>query len=195
MQEIAKFFASPYETVGFVTGIICIWYNTRGHMHGWPFAIISVSAYTVVFYQNKLYADMGLQLVYLVLSIYGWWQWKKSATENKIKPRNLPSKKHWIWISFVIGLLTISIGLTIKTYTDSDVPFLDAFTTSMSLVAQYLMGVKITQNWIIWIIADLVYVGLYAYKGLYLTTLLYVIITGLAFYGYWNWKKSSFAND
>ncbi|MBY0425015.1 MAG: nicotinamide riboside transporter PnuC [Cytophagales bacterium] len=188
-MELAKFFASPFETIGFITGIICIWYNTKGHMYGWPFAIISVSSYAVVFYESKLYADMSLQLVYLSLSIYGWWQWKKGAVNNKIKPRNLPSRISWLYVLGSIGIFTLAISFLIGNLTDSDVPWLDAFTTGSSLVAQYLMNIKITQHWIVWIVADIVYIGLYAYKELYLTTLLYIIITGLAVYGYFNWKK------
>jgi nicotinamide mononucleotide transporter len=191
MSEFFQLFASPFETVGFITGILCIWYNTKAHVYGWPLAIISVSSYFVVFFESKLYADMVLQIVYVILNIYGWWNWKKDADNNKIQPRNLPRKNNWILLGLIVIGLTLPIGFLLVKFTDSEVPFFDAITTSLSLVAQVLMGLKFTQNWIIWICADIMYIGLYFFKELYLTALLYLIFTGLAIYGFWSWNKLS----
>ena len=189
MSEGFHLSASPFEMVGFITGILCIWYNTKAHIYGWPLAIISVSAYFIVFYESKLYADMGLQIVYVILNIYGWWNWRKDTDHKKIKPRNFPNNTYWIGIGMIVIGLTLPIGIFLVNFTDSEVPFMDAFTTSLSFVAQILMGLKFTQNWIIWICADIIYVGLYTSKGLYLTAVLYFIFTGLAIYGLWSWKK------
>jgi nicotinamide mononucleotide transporter len=177
------------EWVGTITGFICIYLAAKENIWNWPVSIISVLAYTFIFFESKLYGDTLLQLYFLFTAFYGWYFWlkKKAAHERpieSIKPR------HWLIIVLSIAALTGLLGLFLDNYTDTDVPYIDGFCTAMSFVAQLLMTRKILQNWVIWIVVDICYVPLYLHKHLSLTALLYFVLIILAFIGYRDWKKT-----
>lgn len=180
---------NPLELIGFLTGIICVYLNVKENPLGWVFAILSVGIYFFIFYDSKLYADAGLQIFFMIVSIIGFLNWtsKNNKGENIKITTSTPQQLlvSAFAICFIFGIL---VGF-LKEYTDSDVPVLDAFTTSLSIVAQVLLGKKRIENWILWIIADIIYTGLYFYKGLYLTNVLYLILTILAVIGYLEWRK------
>lgn len=177
------------EIVGFITGLACVYLNTKENVWGWPIAMLSVVFYGIVFFNAKLYADAGLQAFFFVLCTYGLVQWLRKVDAHKalyISESNI-----FINVLGVVStlLLTIVLYYLLTSYTDSDLPMLDAFTTAMSIVAQFLLARKKIENWIYWTIANCVYVGLYIYKGLFLTAVLYFIYIFLAVYGYYEWKR------
>ncbi len=178
------------ELFGFITGLVCVYFNTKQNVWGWPVAMISVVIYGIVFFQSKLYADMGLQIFFFVLCAYGLYEWLTKDADNQ------PLKVSWNSITINVlalvstGILTSVLYFILTTYTDSDLPFWDSLTTAMSIVAQFLLARKKIENWIYWVVADIAYVGIYFYKGLMLTAVLYFVYVFLASYGFWEWKKS-----
>ncbi len=192
IPDIASWIIQNYiEVIAASLGLIAIYLQIKQKVIYWPVSIVLVSLYIAVYIKAKLYADMSLQLYYLVISFYGWYYWmfgQKKKEEKKI-PVTRASKKTLYWsliaaIAFFIGISQILIYLT-----DSDVPYLDAFTTSLSFIATWMLARKIIENWLIWVIVDAVSAGIYIYKGLYPTTVLFAVLTVLAVVGYLSWMK------
>jgi nicotinamide mononucleotide transporter len=179
---------SLIEVIGVITGLLCVWLAAINNIWNWPIAIISVGIYIYIFFFAHLYADMGLQVYFMVMNIYGWYYWaKKPADEAKI-PIVLIGRKELIWSILAIIVFTVILGTGLK-YTTASYPYLDSFCTACSLVAQIWLARKILENWLIWLFVDIVYVGVYILKELDLTALMYAIYVGLALYGYLDWKK------
>lgn len=180
---------SGLEWVGTISGFICIYLAAKENIWNWPVSIISVVAYSFVFYEHQLYGDTGLQLYFLATAFYGWYFWlRKKKADNK--PIVRLTGRQWLLTGAAIVLLTFLLSFYLKKYTDTDVPYADAFCTAMSFTAQLLMTRKILQNWILWIIVDICYVPLYFHKHLALTAVLYFVLIILAFTGYLDWKKT-----
>jgi nicotinamide mononucleotide transporter len=132
---------------------------------------------------------MSINAYYFAMSIYGWYKWTQKTDENHYIPIRHSTKKEKIYsLLLMISSYTI-LAYVLKNYTSSTVPYIDAFTTSMFFVGMWLMAKKIIDNWIYWIIADLITIPLYIYKGLTITAFQYLIFTGLAIAGYNAWKK------
>jgi nicotinamide mononucleotide transporter len=178
------------EIFGFMTGAVCVWLQVKENIWGWPIGIMNNLVYIAVFLSAKLYADTGLQVVYIVISLYGWWNWlhpapgKKKAAVRRIRLFEAVT----VAISIVAG--ATFLRWLLSHYTDSNVPFWDGTTTSISLAAQYMLGRKHLENWLVWIGVDVIYIGLYIYKHLYLTSFLYFIFLLMCIAGYVQWRKS-----
>jgi nicotinamide mononucleotide transporter len=179
------------EIFGFVTGIVCVYYNARENILGWVFAIISVSVYAIIFFQTKLYADFGLQLFFLWQSIYGLVLWQRKIVNKKAL--KISSLHYGTWLISVAATILIFFILyfILTGFTDASMPIFDSFTTALSIVASYLLAHKKIENWLYWLIADMVYVYIYIDRNLYITALLYLVYLGLATYGYMYWRKLS----
>jgi nicotinamide mononucleotide transporter len=178
------------EVLAVAFGIVSVWLSVRQNIWSWPTAIVNVLLYVLVFRREKLYSDMGLQVIYAILSVYGWYEWLHGGanrTQLKVSRWSLPLTSA---LAVVAALGTWQLGRFFATRTDAAFPFLDAGLTMTSLVAQYLMTRKVLENWLIWIAADVVYVGLFVYKGLRLTAGLYAVFLVLAAMGYLQWKRS-----
>ena len=176
------------EIIGVITGLACVYLAALNKILNWPIAIISVSIYIFIFFDAHLFADMGLQLYFLVMNIYGWYYWsRKSATEKKA-PVMLISRKEIILSVIAITIFTFILGSILK-YTTASFPFLDSFCTACSLVAQVFLARKVLENWLIWIFVDIIYVGVYIFKGLDLTAVMYAIYVAIALLGYIDWRK------
>jgi nicotinamide mononucleotide transporter len=183
------------ETIGVITGLLCVYLAARNNIWNWPIAIVSVTLYIFIFLDARLYADMGLQVYFLVMNIYGWYFWsRKPAIEIKA-PVVLITSRQIIFATTIIVIVTPSLGYTliklapILHYTPASFPYLDSFCTACSLVAQFYMARKILENWLIWICVDIIYVGVYIFKGLDLTAIMYAIYVAIALLGYIDWKK------
>jgi nicotinamide mononucleotide transporter len=178
------------EILGFITGALCVWLAARENIWNWPIGIANNIFYFVVFWRSKLYADACLQVVYLLISIYGWYKWahrdsaKHELSVTRVLLRNV------IILAAITSASTLILHGVLARYTDSTVPWGDGLTTAMSLTAQYMMSRKLLENWLLWITVDIIYVGLYTYKHLYLTAVLYAIFIGMCAYAHVNWKKS-----
>ncbi|HUQ82893.1 MAG TPA: nicotinamide riboside transporter PnuC [Gemmatimonadaceae bacterium] len=183
-------FANRWEILAVVFGIVSVYLSTREHIWSWPTALVNVALYFIVFFEAKLYADMGLQVVYFVLSLYGWYEWLYGG-ENRTELHVSRTSRALGVRLLVVGVASAAIlGTVLARFTDAALPYLDSATTSTSLVAQWMMTRKILENWIVWAVVDVVYVGMFIFKKLYLTAGLYAVFLVLAIMGYVQWKKS-----
>jgi len=178
------------EVLGVVFSLLYLFFSIRQNILLWPMGIISAVLYMVVFYQSKFYADMGLNGYYFIISIYGWILWGKS--ESKRGRELQVSRVKWK-LALILGLISVlaflMIGVILDRYTDSPIPYWDAFTTAVSFIATWMLARKILEHWILWIVVDAVSMGLYLYRGLYPTLILFAIYTTMAIIGYIEWKR------
>jgi len=183
--------ANYIELLGAVLGIVYIYYSIRQSILTWPTGLGTSLLYIIVFFQSKFYADMGLQFYYVFISIYGWYLWSRSNRENDSS--SLPVKRITLrWAIFATGSALMIFGIIfflLKYHTDSPVPLMDAATTALSIVATFMLARKILEHWLIWIVIDVVSAGLYIYKGLWPTAILFLVYTVMAFSGYKEWQK------
>ncbi len=180
------------ELFAALTGFIAIYFQIKAKPMYWPVSIINVLLYIIVFFESKLYAEITLQMYYLAISIYGWIFWTK--TNNSPQAAISSSSIKLLVILFIVFLILWSgMAYLLKNYTNTDVPYIDSFITSLSFIATYLLARKKIENWLIWIFVDAISIGLYYYKGLYLTILLFGTLTILAVVGYLSWKKKLYA--
>jgi nicotinamide mononucleotide transporter len=180
------------EWLGTITGALCVNLAAKENVLNWPIAIISVSIYIYIFYNAKLYGDTILQFYFLATCIYGWYYWTFGKTTNLAAERKVStlSNKNWLVIIVLQIVLSVVVGYLLDIKTDTDVPYIDGFCTVGSFIAQYLLTRKILENWIIWIVVDIVYIPLYIHKNLLATAVLYFIFLFIAAKGYIDWNKS-----
>jgi nicotinamide mononucleotide transporter len=178
------------EVAGAVTGIIAVWLTTRQKIWCWPVGIVSVLLYVLVFYQARLYATMGLQVVYVGLAVYGWYAWGKG--EPGAGPLRVSrASRRTLTIAFGVGVaLTLGLGTWLGRQTDEALPFTDAAVSAFSLVAQWMQTRKLIENWWLWLAVDAVYVGMNLSQGLMPTAGLYAVYTALAVAGLRGWRRS-----
>ncbi len=182
---------SLVEIAAVVTGLLSVVLTVRQSAWCWPVGIVSCALFVFVFFGAKLYADVGLQVVYVGLSALGWWRWVHPADAAP----ELPITRITLREAVGYGLLAIGAagvwGTLLATYTDAALPYPDALTVAMSLVANLLLTRKVLENWLVWIAADVLMVGIYAAKELWLTSGLYVVFTVLAVVGFASWRPRS----
>src|SRR4029077_4121571 len=162
------------EVLGFVTGGWAVWLTVRQNIWNWPIGIANSAFYLAVFFQTRLYADMSLQGVYVALGFLGWYWWLRGGQSQT----HLAVSRTKPVLAVVLGMILLAgtWGMTSFLLRVNDsAPFWDALTTVLSLIAQFMLTRKLFENWFVWITADLIYIGLYIYKDLYLTSLLYAI--------------------
>lgn len=181
---------SCLELFGVILGIITVYLSTIENIWSWPTALLNAGAFAVVFLRSGLYSDAGLQVIYFLLSIYGWYEWLyggKGHTELQVT--RTPAKLWPVLIAIGIGgwLLLATITSRIP---GAALPYADAALVSGSLIAQYMMTKKYVENWLLWIVIDVFYVGMFVFKGLRLTAFNYAIYLVLAVMGYVSWRKS-----
>lgn len=177
------------EAFGFVTGGICVWLVVREHMWNWPLGLLNNVFFFILFFKGRLFADMGLQVVYLVLGIYGWWNWLFGGAQRSVLKISGTTRIEWLLLLPAIPLATWALRELLLAVNGA-APFWDALTTILSLVAQYLLCKKRLENWAFWIAADLIYVPLYVSRQLPLTAALYAVFLAMCFTGIYEWKKS-----
>jgi nicotinamide mononucleotide transporter len=164
--------------------------NIREIHWGWPLAIVSSFMYFAIFWRSKLYGDASLQILFIVVAFWGWFQWLRGRREDGTSLTVTRLTRHATVMTIAAcALLWPATGLFLKTYTDTDVPWWDAFPTSASVVGQFLLGRKYIENWIVWIVVNVVSVSLFAYKSLWLTALLYLIFIALSVIGWREWRR------
>ncbi len=198
--------SSCAELIGFVAGVLNVWLVTRENIWSWPVGIVNAAFYIVVFAREGLYSDTGLQVVYLLLSVYGWWHWhtgvrRPGATTGDTPGAPISTREPLVVTTLAPRLLLplLGVGLTLwillATITSripgAILPWFDAALVASSLVAQWLMTRKVRECWIVWIVVDLSYVGLFVMRGLHLTAVLYFIFFLLAVLGLVQWTRSA----
>jgi nicotinamide mononucleotide transporter len=178
------------ELVAFVLGIAMVLCNLRVNPLGWPLAIASSLLYALLFADSKLYGEGGLQLVFVVLAVWGWWQWKRgSAGQGEpLRVRRMGPGRRAIALAATLAAWPL-LGMLLARTTDTDVPYLDALPTVASVTGQLMLGRKLLENWAVWGAVNVFSVGLFAYKGLWLTALLYAIFAALSWLGWRTWRR------
>lgn len=177
------------ELFGFVTGAVCVWLTVLARISNFPVGIANSAFFLVLFGSARLYADSGLQVVYIALGIAGWWQWRHGGRDRSrlVVVRSGPL----LLAGCAVFVLAATLGLTVLLRAADDIaPFWDALTTAISLAAQFLLNAKKIENWAFWIAADLVYVPLYVVKRLDLTALVYLLFLGLCAAGVTAWRRA-----
>lgn len=178
------------EIVGTIIGFIYLWQEVKASIWLWLTGIVMPAIYTVVFYKSGLYADFGIQIYYIVAAIYGFLFWKfgkKNQDGDQLRIVHTTAKQAAV-LCAITAVLLLPIYWILTTYTDSNVPFFDSTTTAMSIVALWMLAKKHVEQWVAWIIIDALSSGLYFYKGIYFTAVLYAVYTVVAVYGYKKWN-------
>ncbi|WP_010487394.1 nicotinamide riboside transporter PnuC [Pseudomonas sp. S9] len=181
---------SPLELVAATLGVIAVWLTVKQNIWCWPVGLVMVLMYSWIFFDIKLYSDMLLQVVYAVLQLYGWWQWTRGGGEHNGRQVSRLSASGLAGSVLIGALGSVALGYLMATHTDAASPWLDAALTAFSLVAQVWMAQKRLECWMLWIIVDLVFVGLFISKKLYLTAALYALFTLLAVQGWRSWRRT-----
>jgi len=182
------------ELLGALLGILYIFFSIRQHILTWPTGLLTSALYIAVFFKSGFYADMGLQVYYVVISIYGWYYWLIGGKQRTgVKGEKVPVRRtpHMVWIWGAIataGVYGVLLFILLR-FTDSTVPFMDALTTALSITATWMLAKKYIEHWVIWILTDVISAGLYVYKDLWPTVVLFMVYTVMAVSGYLTWKK------
>ena len=171
-------------------GALSVYLMTQQKPAAWPTGLAMVLLYIWIFYDARLYSEMLLQIIYVGLQLYGWWQWLRGGAQQQGRA---VTRLSTLGISqgLIIGAsITLALGFAMSQYTNANLPWLDAALTGFSLVAQYWMAQKRLQCWLLWIVLDIIYVGMFISAELYLTAVLYMAFTALAIYGWLEWRLS-----
>lgn len=178
------------EIIGAILSLIYLYLSIKQKVSLWFYGIVSSLFYIVVFFQTKFYADMSLQFYYVVVSIYGWINWKQGKPETgEDLPTTQMSKRLFVNLVLATTLIYLIYYLVLAKFTDSTIPKADSLVGALSVVGTWMLARKLIENWFVWILADGLCVGLYLYKGLYPTAILFVVYTLMAVVGYLQWKK------
>ena len=178
------------EIVAFAIALAMVGCNIREIHWGWPLAIVSSVLYFALFWRSKLYGDAALQVFFAVVAFWGWLQWLRGRREDgSALTVSRLSRAGLTRVLLACAVLWPATGLFLKHFTDTDVPWWDAFPTAVSIVGQLLLGRKFIVKWAVWIVVNVVSVGLFAYKGLWLTALLYTLFIALSGVGWRAWQR------
>lgn len=178
------------ECVALLLSVWMVVCNVRVHPLAWPLAIASSALYGVLFLHSRLYGEAGLQLLFIVLAGWGWWQWLRGTGDDgaPLVVRWLTRPQRWLAVGLTFAAWPL-LGLLLQRITDSDVPYLDALPTVGSITGQLLLARKQVENWPAWVAVNVVSVGLFAVKGLWLTVGLYALFTVMAVAGWRRWAR------
>ncbi len=180
----------PLELIAVVFGIVSVFLSTREHIGSWPTALVNVTLYFVVLQRAQLYANAWLQLMYFALSCYGWYEWKFGGASHAGVVVTRTSRRTGTLLVALVPVSTLVIYWILTRFTDASSPWLDAGTTAMSLAAQWMMTRKLLENWQVWCVVNVVYVGMYLSQGLAPSAALYAVYFGLAVSGHFAWTRS-----
>jgi len=181
---------SPVEGVAALLILINVWLVARRSIWNYAFGIAGVAIYGVVFFRAKLYSDTLLQVFFLIVQFYGLWQWRRSQRDaGEVVVERLTRTARLAWAAGIV-LAILGWGWLMHRFTDASFPWWDASVAMISVAAQYLMSVRKLENWWLWILANLVSIGLYAAKALWITTGLYVLLLGIAVLGLARWRAA-----
>lgn len=176
------------ELIGFVLGVWTVWLVARANIWTFPIGIVQSVFFFVLFIESKLYSDAYLQVFFIVIQFVGWAAWLKAGpNRTKLSINDTPK---WLMGATVAGIVVFAyFMIPILREAHGAYPVADSTSTGLSVAAQFLMTFKLIENWYLWIAADLIYIPLYAIKGLYFTSVLYVVFMVLCFMGLHHWRK------
>lgn len=194
LESIILYFkANGLEYLGTVAGILGVWFSIKEKIVTWPTFIICYTVYVYLAFEAGLLANMSLNILFIVLSAYGWWQWKQVEEGSSVegtKAIQHTSRKLWIInvLFWIIG--TVVIGHLLESYTQSFQPYLDAFATSVAFSAQWMLSKKYIGTWLCWLISDTIFINLWALQGYWVTVFLFFTFMVLAIYGWRQWHQT-----
>ena len=188
MSHLEFWSVSIVEAWGFATGGVCVWLVVKEHVWNWPVGLANNVVFFLLFWQARLFADMGLQLVYFGLGIYGWINWVRGGTNHSRLIINRTPRHEWVILAVAIPLMTWGLR-HVLIWVNGAAPFWDSLTTVLCLAAQYLLCRKRFENWFFWIMADVIYVPLYLSRSLPLTALLYGVFLVMCLVGLREWHR------
>ena len=178
-----------WEIAAALLGIISVILSARANLWVFPTGMVSVLIYVFICHDIGLYADMGVNAYYFLMSIYGWYVWSSGSIMKNVRPVAKSTKRDAL-LAVLISIASFCLlYLILSSWSDSTVPLPDALTTALAIAAMWLMALKRLEHWLFWILTDVLSIALYAYKGLYFTSIQYLVFTGIAIYGYIDWKK------
>ena len=182
---------TPLEGTAVCFGLVSVYLSTRENIWSWPTAIVNVGLYSVLFFREKLYADMGLQVIYLLLSLYGWYEWLYGGENRSALHVSRITARLAMRLAGIGVVGSAVLGTLLYRTTDASLPYLDSTLSVFSLIAQWLMTRKVLENWAIWIAVDVVYVWMFlSLKHLNFTAFQYAVFLALAVLGFRDWKRS-----
>ena len=179
------------EILGTIVGLLYLWLEFRASIYLWLVSIVMPAIYLFVYYDAGLYADCAINIYYFVAALYGWAVWTygvKGDQHAELPITHVPRSK-MLSAAVVFVLVFVCIAWVLLRYTDSNVPWCDAFTTSLSIIGMWMLARKYLEQWWVWLVVDVACVGLYLYKELYFTSVLYALYAVVAVFGWMNWKK------
>jgi nicotinamide mononucleotide transporter len=177
------------EVFGFITGALSVWLAVKENVWNWPFAVGNAVFFFVLFLEHRLYGDMALQVIFFGLAVRGWYLWLRGGQNHGHLAVSKITARLGVGLTLVTLAATVLMAEYLRSINDA-APFLDAFTTVLSLVGQYLLTRKILENWYVWGFADILYIYLYIQRGLLLTSVLYVIFLIMCIAGALEWQRS-----
>jgi len=178
------------EVIAFALSIWMVVCNMRVHVLAWPLALVSSLLYFLLFWSGKLYGEASLQLLFAALAIWGWWQWLRGTDDkgHALHVRRLDRQGLTLALLATLAAWPL-LGLFLKHQTDSPLPYWDAFPTVASLLGQWLLGRKYQENWPVWVLVNTVSVALFAFKGYWLTVVLYAVFIPMSVAGWRAWQQ------
>lgn len=190
MNFVINYLLQNYvETLGVILSFCYLFFSVRGKVWLWVFGFLSAVCYSIVFFQSKFYALGLLQVYYIAMSVYGFYFWitrKDEDNSDFVKISKIGGKQAFVSLIIALGCFGLLFWI-INNYTESPVPIGDSFTASLCIVGTWLLARKILENWLLFIVADIVCVGLFIYQQMYLTALLFVVYTVMGILGYFRW--------
>lgn len=206
MNELFDFFLAAYqqastidiilEAIAFVFGIASVWYAKNENILVYPTGLIATTITVYLLYKASYFGDMMMNFYYSVMSIYGWWNWSRTKNDSISLPISRTNFKEKM-IGFGLVLITMIVTYGVYSYFKNEIlleNYIDIFTSGIFFTAMWFMATKKIENWTLWIFADIITIPLYAYRGLGMLSLQYLIFTILAIQGYFAWKKSLHKN-
>lgn len=177
------------EIIGAVIGLLYLYLEYKANKWLWPVGVLMPIFYVWIFLQSKFYADMGINIYYFFASIYGWMRWTKARSENsELKISHTP-RRYILPLSVIGTLLFALMAFILVRFTDSPVPYGDSFTTALSILGMWLLAHKYVEQWWFWFFVNIVSCGLYVWKGLYPTSILFAIYSVISVFGYFKWRR------
>ena len=183
------------ESIAVITAIVYLLLAAKEDLKCWYAAIISSSLYFYIMLNVGLLMEAFLQIFYIAMAIFGWYQWKKTTISNESLNISTWNKATHILVVTTVIILSILIGQFLDTNTNAELPFLDAFTTFGAIVTTYMVAMKILENWIYWFVIDSISIYLFITRELYLTSILFLIYLVIIVFGYFRWRKIFLTNN
>jgi nicotinamide mononucleotide transporter len=180
----------PLEIIATIFGLWSVICYVRESVWSWPIGLVNVALFILLFWHGGLYAETGLQIVFVFLQLYGWWQWVRGGEQRQGVRITRTSPRLWLLLAVIGAFTIIPIGFSLARWTDSTVPWWDTIPAVLSLIAQWMISKKKLENWYVWMLVDVISIPLFAYKGFYLTAGLFGMFFILCCFGLRSWLKT-----